>query len=217
MRKDEFYYHAIRTTQDKAVTILDSILKDGIKSVESGHLESNELGRMNFSDEICICKESNQSGINFIKNLYIRNSALDDFIYSGMLILRLDGNIKGVYKPEVLSSSTAYKRALAGERGFTEYHDEYRTKEDIDASCINGILFPAKLLLSSPVIYMYSTTGTYDRYNPIRKPERVIGTVCCFEAIQEVLKKNNRTIPIYDSTSKEIITSVDDFVKKHKR
>ena len=67
-------------------------------------------------------------------------------------------DIKGVFKPPVLSSAVALNKALRGERGFTEYSDEYRAKEIISADSINGILFPSELLTSSTTLYYYSLT-----------------------------------------------------------
>ena len=68
MEKREYYYHAIRNTQSKTIEILDSILKNGICPISITHIENDKLGRMNFDDEICICKRSDNNCTNFIKN-----------------------------------------------------------------------------------------------------------------------------------------------------
>ncbi|MBR4262491.1 MAG: hypothetical protein IKQ35_03925 [Bacilli bacterium] len=213
MENRGYYYHAIRNTKDKSLKILDGILTNGIKSVASGEIECNESYRMNNDDEICLCRDTNTSTINRIKNLYIGNIVLPDFINSGMIILRINPDISGVFKPEVLLPHRAYSLIERGFRGYTEYNDEYRTKESISPTDINGILFPARVLLSSTRMYSYALKGYYSMDNQVSKKDAFLGVINYYEAVVDTVKKSGLSIKIYDSRSMQEIESVRDIEK----
>ncbi len=186
------FYHAIRNTKPETIRILNGIMADGIKSISSGNLVGNESSRMNYDDEICLCRP--------VSNLLIGSSCLYNFIYCGRVILRVDESITGVFKPTVLSPAEAYELDARGLRGFTEYNDEYRTKDDIPVSKITGLLFPARLLLVSCSIYNYNMYGLFQKGLSLStRKERLIGTIEYFEEIQEIMKMNGVDIPIFDS------------------
>ena len=214
MTRDGYYYHAIRNGKDKTIKILDSILKDGIKSALSDDVESNSEYRMNYDDEICLCRDTTPKEKRSVNNLFIRNSALQDFITIGRLILRIDSNIAGVYQPQVLYPEEAYGLVEKGYKGFTEYYDECRTKETIQPTSINGILFPARTLIYTPKIYMFNMG---EKTKGISKKDRLLGVICYYEAVQEVLGRNNVSLKIYDSSSREVIESINDITKMKRK
>ena len=201
-----FYFHSIILGKDESLEVLDQIFKSGkILSLNKGGYDSKTL-RMNYRDEVCLSRRS-------VSNLSV---GAYDLFAKKKLSLIVKGTLPGIYKPSIISESDSFKYV---EKGKTDLEGEYRVKDEIPLDYVVGLNLPVGFILDSMFGYKYffSSSEEFRKMKFVSGKNRLKDVVSYYEELNEIMRKNNIFLPIYDIESNMMIESSLDIEKIKKK
>ncbi len=201
-----FYFHSIILGRDESLDVLDRILKCGkILSLSKGGYDSKTL-RMNCRDEICLSKR---------QTLNISGSAYDLFAKKKLSLI-VKGTLPGVYSPSIVSERESFSLV---EMGKTDLHGEYRVKDEIPLDYVVGLNLPIGFILDSMFGYKYFFCSSEEmkKMKFVGSKNRYKDVVSYYERLNDIMRNNNVSLPIYDIESNMMIDSSLDIEKIKKK